>query len=323
MFKTLQDLVTHYQQQADGLPINLRKPFVISRDVDVFGQFFDEWQIDRGGITLVEKLVSSEFMEVWEGTWNSDTEIVIKALKPNQNMTVTVREYLQPVNLMKKLRHKNLVHFYGICSKKEPVFIITELMEHGCLLKYNSKRRSLKLPQLIDMAAQVASGMAYLEGEKIIHRDLAARNIQVGEGIHVLYKIANFELARVMDKAIYEGQEGEKIDIKWAAPEATLHYRFSIKSDVWSFGIVLYEIITYGRLPYPGMTNAEVLTNIGLGYRMPQPPGCPENLHDMMLNCWQEDPKDRPTFATLQRELTSGIFTGDGINAIYSLLNNY
>ena len=104
--------------------------------------------------------------------------------------------------------------------------------------------------------------------------------------------------------------------MKWIAPEA-LDHRFCTKSDVWSFGVLLCEIITFGRPPYPEMTSgAEVLTKIEQGYRMLRPPGYPEKLYDMMLNCWQKDPKDRPTFTTLQRELISDIFTGDRANAI-------
>ena len=308
-FKTLQDLVTHYQQKADGLCINLKKPCVIT-PTDVSGKPVDEWQTDRSGIRLFRKLISGKFTEVWGGIWNDTTPVAVKTLKPNQ--TMTIEEFLQSANLMKKLRHPKLVQLYSLCSREEPVYIVTELMEHGNLLQYLAMPgnwMSLKLPQLIDMAAQVAAGMAYLEEQKVIHRDLAVRNILVGKG--VLCKVANFELAQVMEGDIYEGQVEEKIAIKWAAPEAALHYRFSIKSDVWSFGIVLYEIIVYGGPPYPGMTNGEVLAKIGQGYRMPPPSGCPEKFYDMMLNCWREDPKDRPTFATLQRELTSDIFTCD------------
>ena len=305
-FKTLQDLVTHYQQ-ADGLCVNLRKPCVIA-STDVSGKPIDEWQTDRSDIRLVRKLIYGKFTEVWEGIWNKTTPVAVTTLKPNQ--TITVGEFLQTANLMKKLIHPNVAQLYTLCSMEEPIFIITEFMKHGSLLEYlRGEGKSLKLHQLIDVAAQVASGMAYLEKQKVIHRDLAARNIQVGEGI--LCKVANFELAQVMDQDIgfYEGQEGEIIAVKWTAPEAALHRRFSIKSDVWSFGVVLYEIITYGRPPYPGILNAEVKDKLKQGYRMPRPPGCgcPERLYDMMHNCWREVLNDRPTFEALQRKLASGI----------------
>ena len=308
-FKILQDLVTHYQQHADGLCVNLKKPCAIPTDIS--GQVIDEWQIDRINIRLVKKLAADEFIEVWEGMWNKITPITVKTFKPN-HMT-SVHDFLQSINLMKKLRHPKLVQLYALCSMEEPVFIITEFMEHGSLVDYlrGEGRRSLKLPQLIDMAAQVAAGMAYLEEKNVIHRDLAARNILVGEGVSC--KVANFKLARVMDKSFYKGQEGEKIRIKWAAPEALLYRMFSIKSDIWSFGIVLWEIITYGRIPYPGMNNAQVNEQILQGYRMPQPPGYgyPDKLYNIMLNCWREEPTNRHTFETLQWQLEDFFIDND------------
>lgn len=112
------------------------------------------------------------------------------------------------------------------------------------------KGRALSLPQRIDIAAQIACGMAYLESQNYIHRDLAARNILVGEGNNV--KIADFGLARVIKDDEYEARVGARFPIKWTAPEAANYNRFTIKSDVWSFGILLTEIVTFGRLPYPG-----------------------------------------------------------------------
>jgi fyn-related kinase len=305
-FKTLQDLVIHYQRDADGLCINLRKPCVIT--TDILGEPIDEWQIDRSGIRLVMKLMSGQFTEMWGGIWNATTPVAVMTLIPNQNMNV--EDFLLLANLMKKLRHPNLVQLYNLCSKEEPVLIITELMKHGSCLEYLcGEGKSLKHPQLVHMAAQVASGMTYLEEQNIIHRDLAARNILVGEGI--LCKVANFELAQVMDRNFYKIQKQGKIAIKWAAPEAALLNRFSIKSDVWSFGIVLYEIITYGKPPYLGMTDDDVKQQIQQGYCMPPPGGCPGKLYDIMLNCWRVEPANRPNFETLQQQLADFFYSTD------------
>ena len=211
---------------------------------------------------------------------------------------------------MKKLRHQKLIQLYAVCTREEPIYIVTELMKHGSLLEYlRDEGRSLKLPQLIDMSAQVASGMAYLEEQNYIHRDLAARNILVGENL--ICKISDFGLGRVFDEDPYEAHTGAKFPVKWTAPEAALYNRFSIKSDVWSFGIVLYETITYGRFPYPGWTNAEVLEKISTGYRMGCPSNCPKKLHDIMLDCWREDPASRPTFEHLQWQLEEFFTTDD------------
>ncbi|KFZ61252.1 Tyrosine-protein kinase Blk, partial [Antrostomus carolinensis] len=140
-------------------------------------------------------------------------------------------------------------------------------------------------------------GMAYIERMNSIHRDLRAANILVSETL--CCKIADFGLARIIENE-YLAQEGAKFPIKWTAPEAINFGVFTIKSDVWSFGILLTEIITYGRIPYPGMTNPEVIRNLERGYRMPCPDMCPANI---ILKCWRNKPEERPTFEYLQSVL--------------------
>jgi len=309
-FPNVQELITYYQQQADGLCSTLMYPCLVTEKPQTVGlskQANEEWEISRQQIRLVRRLGAGQFGEVWEGLWNNTTAVAVKTLKPG---TMSPLEFLQEATLMKSLRHPKLIQLYAVCTREEPIYIITELMKHGSLLEYlRGDGRSLKLPQLIDMSAQVAAGMAYLEEQNYIHRDLAARNILVGE--HLICKVADFGLARVIDEDIYEAHTGAKFPIKWTAPEAAMYNRFTIKSDIWSFGIVLYEIITYGRFPYPGMTNAEVLEKIQTGYRMGCPPHCPKQLHDFMLDCWREEPANRPTFETLQWQLEE-FFTSEG-----------
>nr|AFJ24872.1 tyrosine kinase-2 [Schmidtea mediterranea] len=141
--------------------------------------------------------------------------------------------------------------------------------------------------------------MAYLEKMHYIHRDLAARNILVGD--NNMCKIADFGLARMMqdNNETYEAKQGTKFPIKWTAPEAALIGRFTIKSDVWSFGIVLYEIITYGGIPYPSMNNTETLRQVDAGYRMPCPNKCPLSIYSIMLQAWDPKAENRPTFEYL------------------------
>ncbi|XP_072546133.1 tyrosine-protein kinase Lck isoform X2 [Salminus brasiliensis] len=157
---------------------------------------------------------------------------------------------------------------------------------------------SLNINTLIDMASQVADGMAYIEHKNYIHRDLRAANILVSEAL--ICKIADFGLARLIENDEYTAREGAKFPIKWTAPEAINYGTFSIKSDVWSFGILLTEIVTFGRIPYPGMTNPEVIQNLENGYRMPRPDDCPEDLYSIMCACWTENPENRPTFEYLR-----------------------
>uniref|UniRef100_A0A6A7FQF2 Tyrosine-protein kinase n=1 Tax=Hirondellea gigas TaxID=1518452 RepID=A0A6A7FQF2_9CRUS len=307
-FRTLQDLVEHYTKDADGLCVNLRKPCVqVEKPVTGGLSHRDQWEIERSSLKFVRKLGHGQFGEVWEGLWNNTTPVAIKTLKPG---TMDPKDFLAEAQIMKKLRHSKLIQLYAVCTLEEPIYIITELMKNGSLLEFlQGKGKTLKLPVLIDMSAQIAAGMAYLESENYIHRDLAARNVLVGDNNVV--KIADFGLARLIKEDEYEARVGARFPIKWTAPEAANYSKFSIKSDVWSFGILLTELVTYGRIPYPGMTNAEVLHQVEHGYRMPAPPSCPPALHEIMMECWYKDPMKRPTFETLQWKLED-FFTMDG-----------
>ena len=176
-------------------------------------------------------------------------------------------------------------------------------MSGGSLLDFLSKGegQSSQIPRLIEMAAQIAAGMAFLEIQGYIHRCLKASNILLGENF--ICKIAGFMFVRFTEGNEYILSEDVTFPVRWTAPEFFLYEKFTIKSDVWSFGILMTEIVTKGGIPYPGMTNADVKEQIGRGYKMPQPPGCPEPLYQIMLYCWNKEPKRRPTFEYLQHTL--------------------
>lgn len=268
----------------------------------------EEWEINRERILFKprRKLGAGQFGEVWEGVLDANTQVAIK--KMLKVGAISSEEFLQEAELMKGLSHPKLLQLYGVATKTEPVYIVTELAELGSLFCYiREDSRSLELPQLITMCKDVVEGMAYLESQNCIHGDLAARNILVTE--KTVCKVADFRFAArikdfLFDKPYFEEPPSLKFPIKWTAPEAALNYQLSSKSDVWSFGIFLHEVITHCQfLPYRGMTNGEVLYKIQQGYRMPQPQGCPDKLYAIMQNCWKKDPDSRPTFHTLQGQL--------------------
>ncbi|XP_030641589.1 tyrosine-protein kinase Lck isoform X2 [Chanos chanos] len=301
-FSSLSELVKHYSRDADGLCTRLVKPCQTKMPQRPWWQ--DEWEVPRESLKLERKLGAGQFGEVWMGIYNNHRRVAIKCLKPG---AMSISAFLAEANLMKSLQHRRLVRLFAVVTQ-EPIYIITEFMENGSLVDFLKTPEGCGLPinTLIDMASQVAEGMAYIEQKNYIHRDLRAANILVNE--ELICKIADFGLARLIENNEYTAREGAKFPIKWTAPEAINYGTFSIKSDVWSFGILLTEIVTYGRIPYPGMTNPEVIQNLERGYRMPRPDNCPEDLYSIMQLCWKESPETRPTFEYL-RSVLEDFFT--------------
>ncbi|XP_034078258.1 tyrosine-protein kinase Lck [Gymnodraco acuticeps] len=301
-FSSLKEMVQHHSREAEGLCTKLVKPCQSRAPQKPWWQ--DEWEIPRESLKLEQKLGAGQFGEVWMGIYNNDRRVAIKNLKIG---TMTVEAFLAEANMMKNLQHPRLVRLFAVVTQ-EPIYIVTEYMENGSLVDYlkTTEGGSLPVNNLIDMAAQVADGMAFIEQKNYIHRDVRAANILVS--CELICKIADFGLARLIEDNEYTAREGAKFPIKWTAPEAINYGTFSIKSDVWSFGILLTEIVTYGRIPYPGMSNPEVIQNLDRGYRMPRPENCPEGLYNVMCLCWGENPEDRPTFEYL-RSVLEDFFT--------------
>ncbi|XP_032356290.1 protein-tyrosine kinase 6b [Etheostoma spectabile] len=306
-FSSLIDLVEHYRANSLnntgplGTSCKRKKPS--TQDLNHFT--VDEWELPKEEFTLEEELGSGYFADVYRGCWKNHINVAIKIIKSDSELNHN--DFQREVQILKRLRHRHLISLFAICTASAPYYIITELMEKGNLLSFLRGPEGPKqdIVSLIDMAAQVADGMAYLEEQNSIHRDLAARNVLVGEDN--ICKVADFGLARVIKEPFYI-TEDKKIPYKWTAPEAISHGKFSNKSDVWSFGVLLYEIITCGGAPYPAFSNQEVYQKVTNGYRMPAPAKCSKSLYNIMLKCWSLEPDDRPDFKTLKAKLDSNSY---------------
>ena len=250
-FKTLNELVEYYTKLPDGLCVQLGEPCVKMELPLTDGLTYkqvDSYETERHHFKLIRKCGQGQFGDVYEGLYLNKVRVAVKTLKPN---CMNPKEFLAEATLMKKLKHSKLMQLYALCTKEEPIYIVTEFMTNGSLLEFlqGPVGKQLDFTVLVYVSSQIADGMSYLEDRNFIHRDLAARNVLVGDNNDV--KIADFGLARYLKEQndVYAAREGSKFPIKWTAPEAALYNQFSVKSDVWSFGILLTELITYGRIP--------------------------------------------------------------------------
>ncbi|KAK2898532.1 hypothetical protein QQF64_032233 [Cirrhinus molitorella] len=304
MFNSLEMLVEHYKRNILNSGICLTRPCARPepKTQDLSHQTVDDWELPKEEFTLEEELGKGFFADVYRGKWKGMVSVAIKILKNNESLNH--REFLMETQILKKLRHRHLIALFAVCTSSPPFYIITELMEKGNLLNFlrGEEGQKLEPQELIEMASQVADGMAYLEEQNSIHRDLAARNVLVGP--NYICKVADFGLARIVKDPFYSSED-KTIPYKWCAPEAISHGRFSSKSDVWSFGVLLYEMFSYGGVPYPALSNQEVYNMINSGYRMPSPSKCPSHIYDIMLMCWKDSADERPHFNELKMLLES------------------
>ncbi|XP_032870713.1 tyrosine-protein kinase Fes/Fps [Amblyraja radiata] len=205
--------------------------------------------------------------------------------------------------ILKQYEHPNIVRLIGVCTQKQPIYIVMELVQGGDFVSFlRHEDNRLVTKDLIKMAEHAAAGMGYLESKHCIHRDLAARNCLVSEK-NVL-KISDFGMSREEEDGVYSSTGGMKqIPIKWTAPEALNYGRFTTESDVWSYGVLLWETFTLGSTPYPNMTNQQTREEVEQGYRMNCPDSCPDEIYSIMCRCWHYDPKKRPSFSAIHHEL--------------------
>uniref|UniRef100_A0A7N6B9W7 Tyrosine-protein kinase n=1 Tax=Anabas testudineus TaxID=64144 RepID=A0A7N6B9W7_ANATE len=265
----------------------------------------DKWVLEHDDIILGQLIGRGNFGEVYCGRLRSDNKpVAVKSCKENL-APEHKSKFLMEARILKQYDHPNIVKLIGVCTQKQPIYIIMELIEGGDFLSFlRHEGPNLKPKTLIKMTENVAAGMEYLESKKCIHRDLAARNCLVGE--QNVVKISDFGMSRQQDDGVYSAEGGlRQIPVKWTAPEALNYGRYTTDSDVWSFGVLLWETFSLGMTPYTSMTNLQTREEVEKGYRMPAPHGCPVEISRIMNSCWQYDPKNRPSFKKLRAELSA------------------
>uniref|UniRef100_A0AAX7VL01 Receptor protein-tyrosine kinase n=1 Tax=Astatotilapia calliptera TaxID=8154 RepID=A0AAX7VL01_ASTCA len=253
----------------------------------------------------VKILGSGAFGTVYKGIWVPEGETVkipvaIKILNETTGPKANV-EFMDEALIMASMEHPHLVRLLGVCLSPT-IQLVTQLMPHGCLLDYvHEHKDNIGSQLLLNWCVQIAKGMMYLEERRLVHRDLAARNVLVKSPNHI--KITDFGLARLLDGDEKEyNADGGKMPIKWMALEC-IHYRkFTHQSDVWSYGVTIWELMTFGGKPYDGIPTREIPDILEKGERLPQPPICTIDVYMVMVKCWMIDADSRPKFKELAAE---------------------
>ncbi|XP_047736209.1 tyrosine-protein kinase CSK [Hyalella azteca] len=296
-FNDLTSRVQHYEQDSDGLCTQLTRalPRQTRATQQQGSKFRDISLIDRKELKIGDSIGKGEFGDVLLGEWRG-VKVAVKRLKDNIHAAEQLRE---EASLMSKLTHENLVKLQGLVEEEGSILLVTEYMSKGSLVDYLRSRGRLHVTKRnqIMFACDTAAGMAYLESKNVVHRDLAARNVLISHDD--VAKVSDFGLA----KSAPATRDGVKFPIKWTAPEALRRNIFSNKSDMWSFGILLWEIYSFGRVPYPKIPLADVTKYVENGYRMDPPENCPTEVSKIMKEAWLLESDQRPTFKEVLRRL--------------------
>ncbi|XP_076412164.1 focal adhesion kinase 1 isoform X16 [Peromyscus maniculatus bairdii] len=265
-----------------------------------------DYEIQRERIELGRCIGEGQFGDVHQGVYLSpENPALAVAIKTCKNCTSdSVREkFLQEALTMRQFDHPHIVKLIGVITEN-PVWIIMELCTLGELRSFLQVRKySLDLASLILYAYQLSTALAYLESKRFVHRDIAARNVLVSSNDCV--KLGDFGLSRYMEDSTYYKASKGKLPIKWMAPESINFRRFTSASDVWMFGVCMWEILMHGVKPFQGVKNNDVIGRIENGERLPMPPNCPPTLYSLMTKCWAYDPSRRPRFTELKAQLST------------------
>ena len=262
-------------------------------------------ELPRAAVQQLDKLGGGAFGDVYKGMLDEPGSsapaylVAIKVLKGEPSASER-REFLREAAIMAQIKHRNVVSLVGVVTKGEPYMVLLQFCEHGSLdsfLKKHTGMLDLSLLARLQIARDVCEGCCYLSENGFIHRDIAARNVLIGSDW--ICKLADFGMTRAMEDSNYyiQGERG-KLPVRWSAPEVMENGKFSERSDVWAYGIVLYEVFTRGEIPYKGWSNQKVWQKVTAGYRLEAPPNTPEDAFAIMTSTW-EPYALRPTFKEL------------------------
>ncbi|KAI8469236.1 MAG: kinase-like domain-containing protein [Monoraphidium minutum] len=258
----------------------------------------DDWEIDINQLHIDSKVAAGSFSNLYKGFYCGQ-EVAVKILKELGDDAAQYSEFLQEVAIMRKVRHKNVVQFIGACTRKPNLCIVFEYMSHGSVYDWVRREGPLKLAQVLKVGVEVSRGMDYLHQRKIIHRDLKAANLLLDDNGTV--KIADFGVARIIESSGH--MTAETGTYRWMAPEVIEHKPYDEKADVFSFGVVLWELLT-SKVPYSDMTPLQAAVGVVQKGLRPSPPqNCPPALLQLMAACWEGAPGRRPTFTDLTPRL--------------------
>lgn len=261
-----------------------------------------DYQIPRTKLILETIIGQGQFGDVHRGTFISpddpNLQVAIKSCKNPDSR----EKFLEEAYTMKQFDHPHIIKLIGVCTEEE-FYIVMELAAYGEMRSYLQKsRHSINLETLLSYIFQLSTAMSYLESKNFVHRDIAARNVLVCTPKCV--KLADFGLSRWVDEQAYYKASKGKLPIKWMAPESINFRRFTTASDIWMFGVCMWEILMYGIKPFQGVKNNEVIGKIENGERLPLPPNCPPSLYHIMFECWSYEPSKRPVFQDLKTRLS-------------------
>jgi len=263
-----------------------------------------DYELVRNQVELGEIIGEGQFGDVHKGTFkgrdNQLVPVAVKTCKADADLA-TAEKFLEEAYIMQQFDHPHIIKLVGVCSES-PIWIVMELARLGEMRAYlQSNKHRLDLATLLQYTYQLSTALSYLESKKFVHRDIAARNVLVSA--HNCVKLADFGLSRwVEDQSYYKASKG-KLPIKWMSPESINFRRFTTASDVWMFGVCMWEILMLGVKPFQGVKNNDVIGKIENGERLALPQNCPPRLYSLMSQCWAYEPSKRPSFKDIREVL--------------------